>query len=280
MKRVYLFITTLMISVSFVNAQNLYDVVYTIDKLIPSYLPIKNEARPSLKMKSKGNAYALNNILHLNDETTAELIDTLTDIAGGFHESYVELYKGIVSPKSFPHLPWLEIVPDRKVYLQSDDFIDADITKTATGMFPAEWSNNNGVISFTPIMAVNSNVGTITINGTYPNSCRHFNVRLRAFGELDVEPMLLTVNPSGQTYTFSLSQNKDLDSSSSGIALPEEWQLEIVRSENGMKVFDTKVFGPSKVIDTTGWKPGVYIAVAQLEKESLTVKFVVENRSI
>lgn len=185
-----------------------------------------------------------------------------------------------VSPKSFPHLPWLEIVPQRKVYLQSEDFIDADITKTATGMFPAGWQNNNGVISFTPIMAVNSNVGTITINGTYPNSCRHFSVRLRAFGELEVNPLLLTVNPSGQTYTFSLNLNKDLDSSSSNTALPEEWRMEIVRSENGMKVFDSKISGSSKVIDTSGWKPGVYIAVAQTGKETLTVKFVVENRCI
>lgn len=95
MMKTKLFIIVLLFSVSFVNAQNIYDVVYTKDKHIPAYFPIKEEIRLSLKLKSKSNADALKNILHLNDETTAVLIDTLTDITGGFHESYIEYYKGI-----------------------------------------------------------------------------------------------------------------------------------------------------------------------------------------
>lgn len=34
-------------------------------------------------------------MLRLNNNTTIELVDTLTDIKGGFHESYKEYYKGI-----------------------------------------------------------------------------------------------------------------------------------------------------------------------------------------
>lgn len=81
-----LFIIVLLFSVSFVNAQNIYDVVYTKDKHIPAFFPINEEIRLSLKLKSKSNADALKNILHLNDETTAVLIDTLTDITGGFQK--------------------------------------------------------------------------------------------------------------------------------------------------------------------------------------------------
>ena len=92
--KIKLLITALMFSASFVKAQNLFDVVYTNDKHIPAYLSIKEDVRLSLKMKSKSNSDALKGILHLNNETTAVLIDTLTDRTGGFHESYTEYYKG------------------------------------------------------------------------------------------------------------------------------------------------------------------------------------------
>lgn len=88
-------ILLLLISVSNLNAQVVDNVVYTIDKHIPSYLPVKDIESALIKMKYRSNTSALKNILLLNDETTTVLVDTLTDVAGGFHESYIELYKGI-----------------------------------------------------------------------------------------------------------------------------------------------------------------------------------------
>lgn len=88
-------IFTLLIALSSVTAQNIDDVVYTFDKNVPSYMSIKDIDSFPLIMKSRNNTSALKNILLLNDETTTVLVDTLTDVAGGFHESYIELYKGI-----------------------------------------------------------------------------------------------------------------------------------------------------------------------------------------
>lgn len=71
-------------------------VQYTMDKLIPSYLQIKEKGISSPRTTAlKARHVGLERLLNLNDETNAILKDTLTDIAGGFHESCVEYYHGI-----------------------------------------------------------------------------------------------------------------------------------------------------------------------------------------
>lgn len=78
------------------NYDDLANATYTIDKHIPAYMRISDQISTK---KNKGKATTrgrdLERILNLNEFTSAILVDTLTDIAGGFHESYKEYYKGI-----------------------------------------------------------------------------------------------------------------------------------------------------------------------------------------
>jgi hypothetical protein len=92
------------------------------------------------------------------------------------------------------------------------------------------------------------------------------------------DPILLSINPSGQTCDFSLISKQNSERSTSSIPeIPNIWRLTIVMSETGRTVFDTSVSGTSKVIDTTGWRSGMYVAVAQVGKYTLSSKFVIER---
>lgn len=208
-------------------------------------------------------------------------LEKILDMSGLFSGTWWQQASALdttnTSPAVFHHQDMLDIVPDRTVYLQSDDFIGANITKTISNMFALGWTNSNGIISFTPILPINGGLGSITIEGTYLNSCRHFRLRLLTMNNFD-DPILLSINPSGQTCDFSLISKQNSERSTSSIPeIPNIWRLTIVMSETGRTVFDTSVSGTSKVIDTTGWRSGMYVAVAQVGKYTLSSKFVIER---
>ena len=91
---VLLFSVTLTVEAQF-GISN-FDDVYTVDQEIPSYfIPSAKYVEDSKKASMRSERNILEQLLSLNDNTTAVLVDTLTDFAGGFHESYREYYNGI-----------------------------------------------------------------------------------------------------------------------------------------------------------------------------------------
>ena len=89
-----LFANSIMVSAQDEKSDN--GLQYTIDKQIPSYVEIADRGVSHPKRTLlKARHVDLEKLLNLNDETHAILKDTLTDIAGGFHESCIEYYHGI-----------------------------------------------------------------------------------------------------------------------------------------------------------------------------------------
>lgn len=74
-------------------------VLYTVDKAIPSYVDLNTPHNMGLPRKVKpyvGDcSEKLREILNLNDATSAVLTDTVTDVAGVFHQFYTEYYKDV-----------------------------------------------------------------------------------------------------------------------------------------------------------------------------------------
>jgi hypothetical protein len=56
---------------------------------------------------------------------------------------------------------------------------------------------------------------------------------------------------------------------------PQQWTLEVFSATTGEKVFSQTVEGSSFTIDTTSWKPGVYVVRAVIGDEVLNEKVVV-----
>lgn len=79
-----------------IEAQTNMDLIYTCDKYIPSYYVVPETQKVSINnSKGKDPVIFLKELLKLNEETTVLLVDTLTDIVGGFHETYQQYYKGV-----------------------------------------------------------------------------------------------------------------------------------------------------------------------------------------
>ena len=57
---------------------------------------------------------------------------------------------------------------------------------------------------------------------------------------------------------------------------PTTWTLEVYNATTGEKVFSREVEGTSFTIDTTGWKPGVYVVRAVIGDEVLNEKVIVK----
>ena len=55
----------------------------------------------------------------------------------------------------------------------------------------------------------------------------------------------------------------------------QTWTLEVYNATTGEKVFSQEVDGTNYIIDTTGWKPGVYVVRAVIGDEVLNEKVVV-----
>lgn len=175
------------------------------------------------------------------------------------------------TPKDFEDGDFLDIVSGRKVYLQSAGFIGATITHTNSGMSTLGWTNNNGVISFTPVC--NGNSGSITINAT-KGSCQKFTLRLRT-GFSILDPILntaptLDIEETGRDYTFTLvpeggKRNDEL----------QQWNLSIVQYETGKTVHNSTITRTSVSVNTTAWQPGIYIVTATVGDKKIAKKIII-----
>ena len=97
-KYVVTFVMALFASVISVSAQATDEIVrtkYIFDKKIPSFIDIEQKDNSDVKEKVDGKSY-LEQLLQLNKETTAVLVDTYTDSIGSFHEVYKEYYKRVI----------------------------------------------------------------------------------------------------------------------------------------------------------------------------------------
>lgn len=93
MKKSCFIIVVICIVCHSLRAQDLDAPIYTRDKMIPAYYAVPN-GTDFIKKGGNSNTHICR-LLNLNQETSLVLCDTLTDITGGIHETYRELYKGI-----------------------------------------------------------------------------------------------------------------------------------------------------------------------------------------
>ena len=96
MKKSVISICLLWILSSVMYAQLDSKVIYTCDQSIPSYYVFSERGGTFYRNdKADDITRQLNTLLKLNSETTLELVDTLTDIVKGYHETYQQYYKGV-----------------------------------------------------------------------------------------------------------------------------------------------------------------------------------------
>lgn len=99
MRQIVLFLTLLFGNSMLLAQEDVVRKTYTIDKSVPSYVDLPEvdvyAAQSVNSIESEGKAF-LAEMLGLNDRTSVLLVDTISDVAGGFHKSYEEYYDGIL----------------------------------------------------------------------------------------------------------------------------------------------------------------------------------------
>lgn len=208
------------------------------------------------------------------------VLDKFVDTAGGFSGTWYQqatLNDTINStPKPFHHNSLLEFIPNRTVYLSSDHFNNATISHSQSGVHLMGWSNSNGVISFNPVQPNNyTGSASIIIEGTAQSGCKKFNFHLISPPSLD-DPILLSKNPDGSTYEFSISEKvRSRQGGSTESNIPLEWRLTIIKIDSANRVFDEMVRTNSISVNVSGWSHGIYIAIAQVKDQYYSLKFSV-----
>ena len=201
-------------------------------------------------------------------------VDTTGGFSGTWYQQPSLLDSTNATPRSFSHMSILEIVPGRKVYLVSNDFIGTTITHSETGFTISNWSNSNGVISFTPRASLNNNSGSIIIRGNSSSDCRSFSFSLRR----PLLPILLNASLSEGVCQFSISENEDaISTTDTRLGTSPEWRLSIIRNDTGKTVYESFVAGRSKTVGIIGWDSGIYLAIAQVDGISISCKFTINK---
>ncbi len=96
MKKSYLFLIIFVLHLAFLQAQSLDTPIYTKDVNIPAYYAVKkNNVFINRNEGKRDKLTKIRQELKLSKESSLVLHDTLSDKAGGFHEIYKLLYKGI-----------------------------------------------------------------------------------------------------------------------------------------------------------------------------------------
>ena len=163
------------------------------------------------------------------------------------------------------------------VYISSPQLVGATVTFSGSPS-STSWSLNssNGMLLFnTP----NSSYSTFVINVICANGYNYnltivvttnSNLLNVDVSQTNIEVSILPVESDEQQVLNSPSEkNRRTD----GVSLV--WTLEVYNATTGEKVFSHEVKGSSFTIDTTDWRPGVYIVRAVIGDEVLSEKVVV-----
>lgn len=162
------------------------------------------------------------------------------------------------------------INPGCEIFLFSDNFKLMNITHS--GVTPSTWSfnNNNSYLTFT---LPNSSVG------------QTFTIHVRANeGEGDCNDFDISFIATTNSLNSQNSPQIEIRAAERGnyirmASLDENsiWNLKVYNALAGESVINTEVQGASKFIDTSSWKPGVYIVRCQVGDKVVTEKMTVKQ---
>ena len=157
------------------------------------------------------------------------------------------------------------VTAGKRVVLQSDNFIGATLTGNMT------FSHSNNTVSFFAFSG-----GNYTIDGYKTGTCEAYKFRFLVKANLD--PLELSVNSIGSEYVFSLQkqQGEEMNyATEEDTNFVEKWQLSVMQYETGQTVYNRNVDGKSVSVNTLGWKPGLYIAIAKVNDDTIAKKLAI-----
>ena len=196
----------------------------------------------------------------------------------GFKGSY---YNGQTTKQV--NLPYpLYVKPNVSMWIQSPNLINASVSLSGS-FIPSYWNLNTTTGNLT--MSTASTTGQTTLvtatceNGSVfylPVITTSNNNQLNLVINEGLLEVFLVPIGNEDFESKDVTVNSDLIPIYSDKGEQQVWLLEIYNVETGEKVFWQNMTESSCSIDTTGWKPGVYVVRAVIGDEVLNEKVIVK----
>lgn len=256
----------------------------------PSLYPVLQQNTPSTNMctlNKNGNNYIKNTIvaaIKKNGTTVCTLtkpVDTGQNFSGNYAQAahqYTNWYYPGVSGGYLGSGHTIYLYRGSTITLTSSDFVGATLSYSGTN--PIGWTHSGNTVtfqfSFTDINDPNSprytqNPASLTITGTYPNSCECF--QFTVIGQIPQNYALMSGDSPDMNLNISCLSDQTYSISCGAI---DNWELSVIDSATGETTHRSHVDGTEKTLNTSGWKSGIYIIKATAGKEVLTEKIQVK----
>lgn len=190
----------------------------------------------------------------------------------GFKGTY---YNGVTTKQV--NLPYpLYVKRNANLSLQSPNLINSTVTHEGDATVSSfSFNSTTGTVNF-----YLSSLGTCVVHVYCDNGdvyglpfivTDNLNQLNMIIGDGQIEVSLVPVEDEEMRNLGSSDLVDDLTKGETSV-----WTLEVYNATTGEKVFSREVEGPSFTIDTTGWKPGVYVVRAIIGDEVLNEKVIVK----
>lgn len=197
-------------------------------------------------------------------------VTTLTKTVSAYAGFYGTYYNGQTTKQINLPNP-LYVLPNTYVVINSPNLIGA--TVSYQGSFtPSVWQfySSNGLLRF----RMPSNTGATLLITVTSNGDTYY---LPVIVASNVSGISVSVN-GGQINVSLVSDEANGFSKETQLSQPEtiSWRIEVYNATTGEKVFNNGVEGSSFAINTTGWKPGIYVVNAIVGEQMFSEKIVVK----
>lgn len=201
------------------------------------------------------------------DGTTLGSITKTISTGNGFDGTY---YNGHTTVQIDP-LSSLYVLPGTLVTITSPNLVGATVTQIGGNATPTSWSHNtsNGILQ----VGMPSTTGSaVVVRVIDPAGGYYFLTIMTSEDPISV----LSVSQTNNQLEVTLDQQNRAETPNMSDSGRQKWTLETYNAATGRKVYSVTVEGSKYTIDTTDWKPGVYIVKASDGNQVWSEKVVVK----
>ena len=199
--------------------------------------------------------------------TTICTITKTVSTGNGFEGTY---YNGQATVPVDP-LSSLYVLPGTLVTITSPNLVGSTVTQIGGNATPTSWSHNtsNGILQ----VGMPSTTGSaVVVRVIDPAGGYYFLTIMTSEDPISV----LSVSQTNNQLEVTLDQQNRAETPNMSESGRQKWTLETYNAATGRKVYSVTVEGSKYTIDTTDWKPGVYIVKASDGKKEWSEKVVVK----
>lgn len=199
--------------------------------------------------------------------STINILQKIISTGNGFDGTY---YNGQSTVQVDLPTP-LYVLPGTLVKITSQDLVGATATQNGGNTTPTSWSFNpySGILK----VGMPSSSGMTVVVRVVTSGGVTYTLPITTTSNTG---NLMSVSPVGNYLEVSVFSQDNRNADDHSVSSEQKWTLESYNATTGEKVFGMSVEGTDYSINTTGWKPGVYVVRAIIGNDVLSEKVVVK----